>query len=470
MVASGYAQLSRRELQALAKQRGLAANKTSAFLCDELARLDAGRENNAPSQNAATETTACNSIGSLARPPPKLPPKPPGAKLSERAPRQLHPSPPPPTEASTVAASTVATYTVATSTIAAPTVAPERAPRWRNPAGGGEGRVDPAGEGEVAMNFLSVRRSSKTNTPRTAAVKAAGAAVPAKAAAPAAPAAKAPAPTGRHAAAAAAEARQEAAAAAAAALRPEAPEVRPASMVTAAKATAVATRALEAPTTAQVVQAAPKAAAPTAAAVRKEAAPTAQKAQRRKFSEAAKNLAADGGKFSPPQSALCAALEQLLCNHASLFRSAVAILLKVVANLRLHPDDEAYRGLRCSTKAFQSALEPTRGAVACLVAIGFVYDAGDADAGGRYALGDAAEPGVLAEAEERLRALPQEYEQRAARQEEEAARSLDALRMVSKLNREKGGQDARVRQLATRGLMLAPQLGSPTSPDVPTGC
>ena len=126
--------------------------------------------------------------------------------------------------------------------------------------------------------------------------------------------------------------------------------------------------------------------------------------------------------------------------------------------------------LRCSTNAFQSALEPTRGAVACLVAIGFVYDAGDADAGGRYALGDAAEPGVLAEAEERLRALPQEYEQRAARQEEEAARSLDALRMVSKLNREKGGQDARVRQLATRGLMLAPQLGSPTSPDVPTGC
>lgn len=469
MPSSSYAQLSRKELQAVAKQRGVAANKTSAFLCDELARLDAGREN-LPAQNAATETTACNSIGSLARPPPKLPPKPPGAKLSERAPRQLHPSPPPPTEASTVAASTVATYTVATSTIAAPTVAPERAPRWRNPAGGGEGRVDPAGEGEVAMNFLSVRRSSKTNTPRTAAVKAAGAAVPAKAAAPAAPAAKAPAPTGRHAAAAAAEARQEAAAAAAAALRPEAPEVRPASMVTAAKATAVATRALEAPTTAQVVQAAPKAAAPTAAAVRKEAAPTAQKAQRRKFSEAAKNLAADGGKFSPPQSALCAALEQLLCNHASLFRSAVAILLKVVANLRLHPDDEAYRGLRCSTKAFQSALEPTRGAVACLVAIGFVYDAGDADAGGRYALGDAAEPGVLAEAEERLRALPQEYEQRAARQEEEAARSLDALRMVSKLNREKGGQDARVRQLATRGLMLAPQLGSPTSPDVPTGC
>ena len=77
---------------------------------------------------------------------------------------------------------------------------------------------------------------------------------------------------------------------------------------------------------------------------------------------------------------------------------------------------------------------------------------------------------MLAEAEERLRALPREYEQRAARQEEEAARSLDALRMVSKLNREKGGQDARVRQLATRGLMLAPQLGSPTSPDVPTGC
>ena len=102
MVASGYAQLSRRELQALAKQRGLAANKTSAFLCDELARLDAGRENNAPSQNAATETTACSSIGSLARPPPK----PPGARLSERAPRRLHPSPPPPIEGAT---STVAT-------------------------------------------------------------------------------------------------------------------------------------------------------------------------------------------------------------------------------------------------------------------------------------------------------------------------------------------------------------------------
>ena len=461
---SGYAQLSRKELQAVAKQRGVAANKTSAFLCDELTRLDAGREN-LPAQNAATETTACNSIGSLARPPPKLPPKPPGAKLSERAPRRLHPSPPPPT----VAASTVATSTVATSTVAVPTVAPERAPRWRNPAGDGEGRVDPAGEGEVAMNFLSVRRSSKTNTPRTAAVKAAGAAVPAKVAAPAAPAAKTPAPTGRHAAAAAAEARQEAAAAAAA-LRPEAPEVSPASIVTAAKATTVATQALEAPKTAQGAQAVPKAAAPTAAAVRKEAAPAAPNPQRRKFSEAAKNLAADGGKFSPPQSALCAALEQLLCNHASLFRSAVAILLKVVANLRLHPDDEAYRGLRCSTKAFQSALEPTRGAVACLVAIGFVYDAGDADAGGRYALGDAADAGVLAEAEERLRALPQEYEQRAARQEEEAARSLDALRMVSKLNREKGGQDARVQQLATRGLMLAPQLGSPTSPEVPTRC
>ena len=456
MPPSGYAQLSRKELQAVAKQRGVAANKTSAFLCDELTRLDAGREN-LPAQNAATETTACNSIGSLARPPPKLPPKPPGAKLSERAPRRLHPSPPPPTEASTVAASTVATSTVATSTVAASTVAPERAPRWRNPAGDGEGRVDPAGEGEVAMNFLSVRRSSKTNTPRTAAVKAAGAAVPAKAAALAAPAAKAPAPTGRHAAAAAAEARQEAAAVAAA-LRLEASEVSPASTVATAKATA------------QVVQAAPKAAAPTAAAVRKEAAPTAPTAQRRKFSEAAKNLAADGGKFSPPQSALCAALEQLLCNHASLFRSAVAILLKVVANLRLHPDDEAYRGLRCSTKAFQSALEPTRGAVACLVALGFVYDAGDDDAGGRYALGDAADAGVLAEAEERLRALPQEYEQRAARQEEEAARSLDALRMVSKLNREKGGQDARVRQLVTSGLLLAPQLGSPTSPDIPARC
>ena len=186
MPSSGYAQLSRKELQALAKQRGVAANKTSAFLCDELARLDAGR----------------------ARPPPKLPPKPPGAKLSERAPRRLHPSPPPTTEPSTVAASTVATSTVATttvatsiptaSTVAASTVTSERAPRRRhaashaaeegrvNPAGDGEGQVDPAGEGEVAMNFLSVRRSSKTNTQRTAAVKAAGAAVPAKAAAPAA--------------------------------------------------------------------------------------------------------------------------------------------------------------------------------------------------------------------------------------------------------------------------------------------
>ena len=130
-------------------------------------------------------------------------------------------------------------------------------------------------------------------------------------------------------------------------------------------------------------------------------------------------------------------MEQLLCNHASLFRGAVVTLLKVVANLRLHPHDEAYRALRCSTKAFQSALEPTRGAIACLVAIGFVYGEGKGgDAGGRYALGDAVDPGLLAEAEEQLRALPHEYEQRAARQEEEAARGLDALRMVSKLNRQ----------------------------------
>ena len=477
MPSSGYAQLSRKELQALAKQRGVAANKTSAFLCDELARLDAGREN-LPAQNAATETTACNGIGSLARPPPKLPPKPPGAKLSERAPRRLHPSPPPTTEPSTVAASTVATSTVATttvatsiptaSTVAASTVTSERAPRRRhaashaaeegrvNPAGDGEGQVDPAGEGEVAMNFLSVRRSSKTNTQRTAAVKAAGAAVPAKAAAPAA---KAQAPkAAAHAAAAAAEARQEVAAAAA--LRPGASEGSlastqgRASTVTEAKPTAVATHALEAPT-AQGAQAVPKSAALTAA-VRKEAAPTAPNAQRRKFSQAV-----------PPPSALCAALEQLLCNHASLFRGAAATLLKVVTNLRLHPRDDAYRALRCSTKAFQSALEPARGAVACLVAIGFVYDQGG-DAGGRYALGDAADPSLLAEAEERLRALPHEYEQRAARQEEEAARSLEALRMVSKLNRQT--KDARVRQLVKSGPMLAPQLGSQTSPEVPAGC
>ena len=96
-----------------------------------------------------------------------------------------------------------------------------------------------------------------------------------------------------------------------------------------------------------------------------------------------------------------------------------------------------------------------------------MYDQGG-DAGGRSALGDAADPSLLAEAEERLRALPHEYEQRAARQEEEAARSLEALRMVSKLNRQT--KDARVRQLVESGPMVAPQLGSPTSPEVPAGC
>ena len=481
MVASGYAQLSRRELQALAKQRGLAANKTSAFLCDELARLDAGRENNAPSQNAATETTACSSIGSLARPPPK----PPGARLSERAPRRLHPSPPPPIEGATstvatsaIAASTVATSTVATSTVAASTVAPERAPRRRHPTSHSalhtaeEGRVDPGAEAEVAMSFLSVRRSSKTNAQRTAAVKATGAAVPEKAAAPAAeaaaPAAKAAAPkaaapkaaapkAAAHAAAAAAEARREAAEAAAAAaarreaaaaaeaaaaLRPDAPERSPLSTVGEASGAAAqaggATLALEAPT-AQGALAAPKAAALTAA-LRKEAAPTAPSAQRRKFSQAA----APPQAAAPLPSALSAALEQLLGNHASLLRGATATLLRVVANLRLHPDDSAFRTLRCGTKAFQASLEPARGAVACLVALGFEHEQGG-DAGGRYTLGDAADPGVLAEAEERLRALPQEYERRAARREEEAARSLEALRTLSRLNRQ--SKDARVRPL-----------------------
>ena len=160
----------------------------------------------------------------------------------------------------------------------------------------------------------------------------------------------------------------------------------------------------------------------------------------------------------PPPSALSAALEQLLCNHASLLRGATATLLRVVANLRLHPDDSAFRTLRCGTKAFQASLEPARGAVACLVALGFEHEQGG-DAGGRYTLGDAADPGVLAEAEERLRALPQEYERRAARREEEAARSLDSLRTLSRLNRQ--SKDARVRPLVERGPTLAPRIGSP---------
>ena len=66
---------------------------------------------------------------------------------------------------------------------------------------------------------------------------------------------------------------------------------------------------------------------------------------------------------------------------------------------------------------------------------------------------------MLAEAEERLRALPQEYERRAARREAEAARSLEALRTLSRLNRQ--SKDARVRPLVERGPTLAPRIGSP---------
>lgn len=44
MPASTYLQLSRKEVQALAKQRGIAANRTTVWICDELARLDSEAE------------------------------------------------------------------------------------------------------------------------------------------------------------------------------------------------------------------------------------------------------------------------------------------------------------------------------------------------------------------------------------------------------------------------------------------
>ena len=258
-MSSQFAQLSRKDLQALAKQRGVAANKTSAWLCDELARL-AGQENLPdPSLKAASCNTA------------KLPARPNGAKLNERAPRRRHPT----SRAEAV-------------------------------------RADPAGDGEVAMNFLSLRRSSassKINTQRTAAV-AADAAVLAKAAVPAAAteAAKATVPAAAAHAVAAPKARREAAATTAA-HRPEAPEGSRASAATAAKAMTVVTQALRAPEApkTQGSQSVPNEAVPEKAAPPEEAPPTA----------------------------LCVALEELLCNHAALFRDAAATLLKVVANLRL---------------------------------------------------------------------------------------------------------------------------------------
>ena len=233
----GYLQLSRKELHALAKQYGVPANKTTAYLCDELARLDAGREN-LRDQNAALSIK---------------PAKPPGVKPCEGASRRHHPTL--------------------------------------------DDRADPAGDGQVAMGFLSLRRSSapvKTNTQRktVAPVKTVEAAAPSEAAAPAEAAVLAP-------------------------------------------------------------------------------------------------------LIDPTPTELCVALEQLLCNHAALFRGAAGTLLKVVSNLRLHPGDPAYRALRCGTNAFQATLAPARGAVACLIAVGFERTF-HGDAGGRYALRDGADPGQLA--------------------------------------------------------------------------
>jgi len=144
------------------------------------------------------------------------------------------------------------------------------------------------------------------------------------------------------------------------------------------------------------------------------------------------------------------AVEILLKNEASgVFREATETLFKVVQNVLQHPEDESFRRLKRSTKAFSTKIAPAKGGVRFLRAVGF-DEAGE----GEEAALQLAQPDVklLEEGKAALKACVKAYARMAEEarrlENEAAAEKLKMLRDVSKTNQKEEDAQEKARQQA----------------------